>query len=374
MSASIAALPALSLLPALLSLALLALFPASTSAQAPGCYEPVAYPGSAILADGCLYLYGGVTYFDPSPTGKNKGSSQLLCLNLTKSFSTLAPPWTSFPGDRNITMVDAVPSRDGTQLILGGNRDKSGTIGLIYDVATQAWSPAPFYPNMGTMIGYKRTNVGMSLDRSTGHVYIYGGLQEASFSRELAVLDTSGPLKSMKWLANFNQSIIPVLYEPYLAYLPTVKKTLVFAGCSGFNPANGRAGRCDSMANGYLISDGVHDDNGIVAQTLKLQNGGPYARYLGCKVELPDGRVFIQGGRDVGNVFYDDAWILNPGNWTWQKVEIKGNLTQMRRAGHACELGPNGQIIIIGGKLKVLLSMQHQTLIPDGVRQALRRM
>lgn len=364
MSASIAALPARSLLPALLSLVLLAFYPTATSgqqAQPPATYEPIAHAGSAILADGGLYIYGGVTWFAP-PAGLNKGSNQLLRVDLTKSFSTLTPPWTSLPTNSNFTMIDAIPSRNGTQFITGGNRDHWGTISYIYDVATKKWAPAPFYPGFGGMTGYKRTNVGMSLDRSTGLVYICGGLQHAAFSNEIAVLDTSVPPADMTWRARTNSTALPALYEPYVAYLPTVKKSIVFGGCSGFS--GGVTARCDGLDRGYLISN--PDAGGrieVVEQALTLGVGGPLPRYQGCKVELPDGRVFIQGGKDVRNVFYSDAWILSPATWTWEKVEIKGNLTQMLRAGQACELGPNGQIIIVGGKVKILLSMQHQTLI-----------
>ncbi|KAF9990810.1 hypothetical protein BGZ75_009501 [Mortierella antarctica] len=349
MSASTAALPARSLLPLLLSLVLLALFPTPTfgQVQTPARYEPIANAGSAILADGGFYLFGGITWFAP-PTGYNTGSNQLLRVDLTKSFNTNTPPWTSLQFGANFTMIDAVPSRNGTQLILGGNRGNLGTVARIYDVAKNKWAPAPFYPNMGDMTGYKRTNVGMALDRSTGLVYICGGLQEASFSKEIAILDTSVAPADMAWQASTNNTALPAIYEPYVAYLPTVKKTLVFGGCDQIT-IKGLVGKCISMDRGYLISGPVGGTVKVTPQTLTLGVGGPLPRYTGCKVELPDGSVFIQGGKDVGDHFYNDAWILRPENFTWEKVVIKGNLTQMQRAGHACELGPNGQIIIVGG-------------------------
>ncbi|KAF9566639.1 hypothetical protein EC968_003688 [Mortierella alpina] len=349
MLASIAASPAHSLLPLLLSLVLLALFPTPTPGQqAPARYEPVAYSGSAILADGCFYLYGGVVWFAP-PSGNNRGSNQFLRVNLTKSFSTLNPPWTSLPIGSNFTMVDAVPSRNGTQFILGGNRNNAGVISRVYDVASSRWDLGPYYPTLGYMTGYKRTNVGMALDRSTGFVYIVGGFQEASFSKEIAVLDTSVPPAEMSWKATTNSSAIPALYEPYVSYLPTLKKTFVFAGCSGYDYANGNVSRCDSLDHGFLLSEPVDGKVEVKPQTLTLGVAGPLPRYTGCKLELPDGSIFIQGGRDVGDRFYSDAWILSPKTWTWKQVDIIGNATQMRRAGHACELGPNGQIIIVGG-------------------------
>ncbi|KAF9955726.1 hypothetical protein BGZ70_010137, partial [Mortierella alpina] len=349
MSATIAISSARSLLPVLLSLVFLTLFPTPSSGQvqAPVVYEPVAYAGSAILADGAFYLYGGVTWFAP-PDGFNIGTDQFLRVNLTKSFSTLSPPWTKLPITAKFTMIEGIPSRNGTQFILGGNRGNSGTVARIFDVATNKWAPAPFYPSLGGMIGYKRTNVGMALDRSTGLVYICGGMQDASFSKEIAVLDTSVGPADMAWVAATNDTALPGLYEPYVAFMPTIKKTLVFGGCSVMN-RNGTTGRCDALDHGYLISSPVNGKIEVKPQAFTLGVGGPLPRYTGCRLEMPDGSVFIQGGRDVGNHFYDDAWILSPKTWAWEKVTITGNLTQMQRAGHACELGPNGQIIIVGG-------------------------
>ncbi|CAO3572750.1 unnamed protein product [Mortierella alpina] len=349
MSPTIAVSPAHSLLPVLLSLVLLALLPTPSSGQdpAPVVYQPIAYAGSAILADGAFYLYGGVTWFAP-PDGFNKGTDQFLRVNLTKSFSTLSPPWTKLPITAAFTMVDALPSRNGTQFILGGNRGNSGPVARIFDVATNMWSLAPLYPTWRDMIGYKRTNVGMALDRSTGQVYICGGMQDASFSKEIAVLDTSVGPAEMAWQVATNDTAMPGLYEPYVAYMPTIKKTLVFGGCSVM-AGDGTTGRCDAMDHGYLISSPVGGKVEVKPQAFTLGAAGPLPRYTGCKVEMPDGSVFIQGGKDVGDHFYDDAWILSPKTWAWEKVVIKGNLTQMQRAGHACELGPNGQIIVVGG-------------------------
>ncbi|KAG0315597.1 hypothetical protein BG000_005130, partial [Podila horticola] len=67
-------------------------------------------------------------------------------------------------------MIDAVPSRNGQQLILAGNRDNNGPLAQIYDVASQKWTATPNLPGMSSMANYKRGNVGAALDPRTGLV------------------------------------------------------------------------------------------------------------------------------------------------------------------------------------------------------------
>lgn len=77
-------------------------------------------------------------------------------------------------------------------------------------------------------------------------------------------------------------------------------------------------------------------------------HNAPAPRYQSCYAVLKDGRVLLQGGRDP-NTFFGDAWILDPATWTWQQQNISGPTADMTRAGHACEMGPNGQLLIVGG-------------------------
>ncbi|KAF9210670.1 hypothetical protein BGZ59_009121, partial [Podila verticillata] len=138
-------------------------------------YQNVSYSASSILADGALYIYGGVIKFNDNPLVANIGSNQFLRLDLTKNFSTESPPWTPLPGSLTFTMIDSVPSYDGQQMILAGNRDNNGPLAHIYDLATKNWITTPNLPGMSSMTGYKRGNVGAALDPRSGLVYIYGG-------------------------------------------------------------------------------------------------------------------------------------------------------------------------------------------------------
>ncbi|KAG0050757.1 hypothetical protein BGZ83_004473 [Gryganskiella cystojenkinii] len=331
-----------------------------TNAQTttPVAFQNIAYAASSILADGGFYLYGGVIVFVDDPNLPNTGTKQFLRLDLTKSFSTLSPPWTSLNGNLTFTMIEAAPSQTGQQMVLGGNRDHNGPLSYIYDINTKAWIVSPNIPSMPTgMSTYKRSNVGVDLDRSTGLVVMYGGFQYLSFSSEVSTLDTtSQDATKFGWDMSVNQTVIPPLYDPFVMYLPTIQKTLVMAGGDYYDVLQGLVGRCATLDTGYLISGGTSLKTiKYEKQALAFPNGltsGPTARYQSCKVVMKDGNVFVQGGRDP-SVFYSDAWILNVTTWTWNSVTISGDQTAMTRAGHACEMGPNGQILVVGGFIKV---------------------
>ncbi|KAG0012622.1 hypothetical protein BGZ80_011620 [Entomortierella chlamydospora] len=264
---------------------LLSLTSTPIAAQNGTLYQPVTYSASAILSDGGFYIYGGVTVFRPG-LQPNVGTSQFLRVDLTQSFNTTAPPWTTLSGYNTYTMIDASPSRDGKQFILGGNRDNIGTLSYIYDVDSARWIAAPDLPGMASaMSTYKRGNVGMALDSDTGLIYIYGG----------------------------------------------------FHGCAALNTA-------------YLVSGGSSVKTlSIQTQALSI---GPSPRYLSCRVVLGDGNIFIQGGKDPNN-FFGDAWILSISNWTWTQITINGPSAEMTRAGHTCQMGPNGQVVLVGGFITV---------------------
>lgn len=204
-------------------------------------YQNIAYSASSILADGALYVYGGVIEFRDGPGLVNVGSKQFLRLDLTQDFNTESPPWTLLPGNLTTTMIDAVPSRNGQQMILAGNRDNIGPLAHIYDLATKSWITTPNLPNMSSMTGYKRGNVGAALDPWTGLVYIYGGFPYLKFSNEISVLNTAGgDATKMDWTLSFNQSNTPELYMPFVAYLPTQKEILVFGGGDYYNGTTGK--------------------------------------------------------------------------------------------------------------------------------------
>ncbi|KAF9171811.1 hypothetical protein BGX20_006887 [Mortierella sp. AD010] len=321
------------------------------AAQNGTLYQPVTYSASSILADGGFYIYGGVTAFRPG-LQPNVGTSQFLRVNLTQSFNTTAPPWTTLSGYNTYTMIDASPSRDGKQFVIGGNRDNLGTLSYIYDVDSAQWIAAPDLPGMaGVMSTYKRSNVGMALDTDTGLIYIYGGFQYLSFSNELSVLDASNrdPTK-MTWTLSLNQTTIPALYESFVLYLPTLKKIIVLAGCNVYDVPSGFVSGCAALNTAYLVSGGSS------VRTLSIQTQplsiGPSPRYLSCRVVLGNGNILIQGGKDPNN-FFGDAWILSVSNWTWSQVTINGPSAEMTRAGHTCQMGPNGQVILVGGFITV---------------------
>ncbi|KAG0212670.1 hypothetical protein BGX28_005866 [Mortierella sp. GBA30] len=330
-----------------LFLIFLLLAPTLISGQTGVLYQPISSAASAILADGGLYIYGGVVQFMPS-VQPNIGTKQFLRVDLTKSFDTQNPPWTSLVGHLDYSSINASPSRDGKQLILGGNKGHAGTVAYIYDIDTKQWIGTPDLPGVPNgMDGYKRGNLGMVLDPLTGLVFMYGGFPDFRFSNELSILDTteSDPNK-MQWTLSENQTIIPTLYEPNVLYLPNQKQILVFSGCDRFEISTGFAGNCATLDHGYLIS--TAPDGKTYSIQRQRFNIGPGVRYLGCRVTLPDGNVFIQGGKDL-TMIYGEAWILNTTSWTWQNVTIKGDITQMTRAGHTCQMGPNGQIVVVGG-------------------------
>jgi len=317
-------------------------------AQNSSLYSPVAFAASAILSDGAFYLYAGATTI----ATLNVGSKQFLRLDLTQSFNTTAPPWTALPGYLAYTMITAAPSRDGKQLILGGNRDNFGPISYIYDVGSAEWTRAPDLPGLvGSMDQYKRTNLGITLDPYTGLVYMYGGLQYYGFSSEISVMDTNNPTASkMTWTLAQNQTQIPPLYEPVVLFLPTLKKTVVLGGCGGFNASSGFVESCARLDVVYLISNGISTSAlDIQRQVTGATGTTPTPRYHVCKVVLKNGNVFIQGGKNQ-NTLFNEAWILDVSNWTWNTVTINGPAEAMTRNGHTCQMGPNGQILVVGGK------------------------
>ncbi|KAG0218692.1 hypothetical protein B0O80DRAFT_447200 [Mortierella sp. GBAus27b] len=327
------------------SLLLFLLFSPLVHGQATSLFRPIAYAGSAILSDACLYLYGGAT----TVAATNIGSSQFLRLDLTQTFNTTTAPWTSLPGFLIYTQIDAAPSKDGRQFILGGNRDNFGPLSYIYNIGTQDWTRAPDLPPLqGKMDQYKRTNIGMALDPYTGLVYMVGGYQYFGFSSEVSVMDTSNPNVAVKfpWTFSQNMTQMPGLYDPVALYLPTLKKIAVFAGCNYFNPDTGVVGACARMDDVYLLSGGGSGQPLLIEQ--KMTNVGPTPRYQLCAVVMKDGNIFIQGGKDMSKVF-NEAWILNVGNWTWSPVNINGPASALTRTGHTCQMGPNGQIIVLGG-------------------------
>ncbi|KAF8947105.1 hypothetical protein BGZ47_010245 [Haplosporangium gracile] len=332
----------------LFSLFLLVLFsPQPTDSQGTSLYQQVSFAASAVLADDHFYLYGGVIQFSNS----NIGTNQFLKLDLTKSFDTATTPWARLSGNLIFTMVQAAPSKDGLHFVTGGNREAYGPLSYIYSIESQTWTTTSTLPGLVSSVGYKRFNVGMALDRVTGLVYIYGGFLNAQFSNELDVLDTSASDASkMNWTLASNGTQTQALYEPFVVFLPTRNKTLVFGGCNMYNATNGLVGACFPLSNGFLIS------NGQTPAQLSIENramyNNPSPRYQSCRVVLPDGNVFIQGGKsrfDNTDTFFADAWILNVTDWTWKSVTIDGPVMEMTRAGHACQLGAYGQIVIVGG-------------------------
>ncbi|KAG0377979.1 hypothetical protein BGX24_005030 [Mortierella sp. AD032] len=330
----------------LLPLLLLVLLSPQQVDTQPAPYRPVTYAASAVLADSYFYLYGGAVQLGPRG-GINFGTNQFLKLDLTKSFDTSNTPWVSLKGELSHTMIQAAPSKDGKHFVTGSNRDNPGALSRIYSIESKTWTVTRNLPRMADMTGYKRPNTGMALDRVTGLIYIYGGMLEFGFSKELSVLDTSGSdATKMGWSLSANQMSIPALYEPFVVYLPTVNKTLVFGGGQTMG-TDGYVNSCLPLSSGFLLSKG-QTESGLLVENRALNNPPPTGLYQSCRVVLPDGNVFIQGGKDQDR-FFGDAWILNVAKWTWKAVIINGPVIEMTRAGHACQLGANGQIIVVGG-------------------------
>ncbi|KAF9278033.1 hypothetical protein BGZ74_003182, partial [Mortierella antarctica] len=255
-------------------------------------------------------------------------------------------------------MLSATSSKNGKQIVFGGNRDYLGTLSYIYDVPSRSWTTTPNIPGMeSSMAGYKRSNIGMQLDPITGLVYMYGGFQYMSFSNEVNVLNTSDPDPSKAhWTVTKNQTTIPALYEPLVLYLPSREQTLVLAGCDIYNNSTGRVGSCAPLNVGYLLSNGT-SNTALQIKTQKISNG-PSPRYQACKVVLRNGNVFVHGGRDRTN-FFGDAWVLNIDSWVWHETKIQGPTEAMTRAGHNCEMGPHDQIIIAGGFVEDDAGISH---------------
>ncbi|KAF9136978.1 hypothetical protein BGX30_010654 [Mortierella sp. GBA39] len=128
--------------------------------------------------------------------------------------------------------------------------------------------------------------------------------------------------------------------------------TLVFGGCDSLG-SDGLVSKCYPLSTGFLISNG-QDATQLSIETRPFNTpvNPPSPRYQSCRVVLPDGNVFIQGGKNRNSnvdTFFSDAWILNVTDWTWRSVNITGPMTEMIRAGHACQLGAYGQIVVVGG-------------------------
>ncbi|KAF9930564.1 hypothetical protein FBU30_000353 [Linnemannia zychae] len=339
---------------------LILLSPQPTNSQDSPVYQPITYAASAVLADGHFYLYGGVIKLAPDREF-NTGTNQFLKLDLTKSFDATKAPWTRLQGNLTYTMIQAEPSLDGQHFVTGGNRDNLGALSHIYSIQSNTWITAPAQPNITSLAGYKRSNVGMALDRSSGLMYVYGGFQWQGFSNEINVMDTtSSDARRMGWTLSFNQTTIPPLYDPMMVYLPSQNKTLVLGGCISMSPSDGIVNACLPLSDGYLLSRGESAQSLLIER--QAMNAAPLPRYQSCRLTLPDGNVFIQGGKGVTE-FFSDAWVLNVTDWTWKTVSIKGPMMEMARAGHSCQFGAYGQIVIVGGYNKKGALSMHVT--PD---------
>ncbi|KAF9573053.1 hypothetical protein EC968_009103 [Mortierella alpina] len=305
-------------------------------------YHPVAYSATALLGSR-LYIYGGLTNIS-SPADL---SSQFATVSLADDFDTDDVPWEYLPGNLPTAKSPGSPSKDQRRFILTGSRNNLGHGATVFDSTQRTWSPAADLSSDTTgMHNYRRDLAGVTLDTSNGLLIEFGGFDDNNITNRLSILDTGRATDMMTWSYSGDLKSVPPLNAPLVVYLPLSKLTVIMGGCDQVD-VEGNPSHCVAFDTIYTLSSGSVASPKPSASRMTVQGTLPTPRLLPCTVVLPDNNILMIGGGDP-KAPLSDAWILNTQNWTWSPREIKG-FPPEGLMGHSCEMGGQGQILVIGG-------------------------
>ncbi|KAF9959688.1 hypothetical protein BGZ72_009044 [Mortierella alpina] len=305
-------------------------------------YHPVAYSATALLGSR-LYIYGGLTNIS-SPA---ELSSQFATVSLADDFDTDDVPWEYLLGNIPTAKAPGAPSKDQRRFILTGSRNNLGHGATVFDSTQRIWSQAPDLDSDTTsMHNFRRDLAGVTLDTSNGLLIEFGGFDDTNITNKLSVLDTGRATDMMSWSYSGVLKSVPALNAPLVVYLALSKLTVIMGGCDQVD-GEGNPSHCVAFDTLYTLSSDSIASSKPSASKVTVQGTLPAPRLLPCTVVLPDNNILMIGGGDP-KAPLSDAWILNTQSWTWSQREIKGFPTE-GLMGHSCEMGGQGQILVIGG-------------------------
>ncbi|KAF9272854.1 F-box only protein 42 [Mortierella alpina] len=298
---------------------------------------------ASIRAGSRLYIYGGLTNIS-SPA---ELSSQFATVSLADDFDTDDVPWEYLPGNIPTAKAPGSPSKDQRRFILTGSRNNLGHGATVFDSTQRVWSQAPDLATDSTaMHNYRRDLTGVTLDTSNGLLIEFGGFDDTNITNRLSVLDTGRATDMMSWSYSGVLKSVPALNAPLVVYLALSKLTVIMGGCDQVD-GEGNPSHCVAFDTLYTLTSDTIASSKPSASRIAVQGTLPAPRLLPCTVVLPDNNILMIGGGDP-KAPLSDAWILNTQSWTWSPREIKG-FPPEGLMGHSCEMGGQGQILVIGG-------------------------
>ncbi|KAK3809189.1 MAG: hypothetical protein J3Q66DRAFT_353179 [Benniella sp.] len=342
------------LLTTLLLLFTLSLCP-TIQAQPPG--RPYIYTSrynaGSTLANNTLFVISGTLSLAPP----FKATTETLAIPLDRAFSTSAIPWKALAEGPPVLDARVATSVDQDHLVVVGV-DRAGQLVIVYDILSDTWSDLPPTAVSNQLLKAPRRGVGVSIDKSTGQMVLYGGMMEVqtptnktySLVGEIDILDTRPTFDKWSWSAAIesNRPPPPGVTQPIVLYLPTLQQTLIMGGCDGLNATDGSITRCASFSSGYLVNSMVtaSKEPSVPIKYVSMDGPIPSPRLSPCTVVLSNGDVFMYGGVSLTGAL-SDAWVLSTKSWIWASRTIK-NMPVSGRAGATCQSIAD-QIILVGG-------------------------
>jgi hypothetical protein len=256
--------------------------------------------GSSILANGCVFVTGGLTW---------GGSSNL---TTTEIYDPATNTWTYGPAFQGRNEHSQTTLTDGRVLVAGGiNNSAPIATAQIFDPATNTWS------DTGSLETARSEHLAVLLQ--DGRVLVVGGKSSTGTSLDSAEIfdPTTGA-----WTAAGTMNTGRVNHT---ATLLQDGRVLVVGG-GGASPAP--AAEIFDPTSGQWIA--------TAPMSLRREDH--------MAARLHDGRVLIAGGYAMPQTL-DHAEIFNPVTGTWQ---IGFPMCRQRRWASATVL-PNGQVFVVGG-------------------------
>ncbi|MEP7338233.1 MAG: kelch repeat-containing protein [Acidobacteriota bacterium] len=272
---------------------------------------------ATVLPDGRVLAAGGTM------TTTGGGNS---ILNTAEIFDPFSGRWTLVAATMNAARAShtATLLPNGKVLLIGGNGG-GGNSAELFDPASQSFTPtvAP---------GVSRVDHTATL-LPNGKVLVVGG-QGATSSAQLydpSASPTGG------WSSAGAGALSPARHKhtATLALVNGVYRVFIFGGLDASN-------RALKSPRFYNVETNAFST--ITAEPTRF-------RYDHTATLLPDGRVFVSGGRggtngaDVGRVI-GNSEIFNPSAGTWDANLI----STASRVDHTATLLPNGRVLLIGGR------------------------
>ncbi|KAF9151803.1 hypothetical protein BG015_006210 [Linnemannia schmuckeri] len=301
----------------------------------PYLYKPRFSSGSAI-ANNRLYIVSGyVSEIFPSDA-----VGDTIFVSLDRPFSIDSVPWTVVkppwiipkPFSMNGTDATVVPTRDQSRLVFLGASGQGDPLAMSYDISADSWVPVRSDPEL------PRSAVGAALDPQTGAIIVQGGFVRSTgaLSSDIDILSPNGGMDEWVWKKGAPTTALRANFQPIVAYLPTLKATLIIGGTKFENNLIGSLQQLDS---GYLVTtsivNGVTTLSNTIVNLTASEMALPMGRLSPCYTVLENGDLFMYGGATFSNGL-NDAWILNARDLTWKMVSI-GQNPAAGRAGATCQ-------------------------------------